>query len=160
LYLGRAKTDNITKSTDLRFFIRSIIRHSDLITKEASFEYLETEAERVLLEAMDELEVAFLHPDAKLIDCNHIFLNFVPTVIMDPSRIIESITSMVLRYGDRLWKLRVLQAELKLLIRTTPQSPITPIRICVANDFSYYLDISTYMEAKDLITNDVCRFNL
>ena len=43
--------------TDYRFFIRSIIRHSDLITKEASFDYLEKEGEKLLLEAMDELEV-------------------------------------------------------------------------------------------------------
>lgn len=73
--------------TDYRFFIRSIIRHSDLITKEASFEYLQNEGERVLLEAMDELEVAFSHPHSKRTDCNHIFLNFVPTVIMDPAKV-------------------------------------------------------------------------
>lgn len=74
--------------TDYRFFIRSIIRHSDLITKEASFEYLQNEGERVLLEAMDELEVAFSHPHSKRTDCNHIFLNFVPTVIMDPAKVL------------------------------------------------------------------------
>lgn len=73
--------------TDYRFFIRSIIRHQDLITKEASFEYLQNEGERVLLEAMDELEVAFSHPHARRTDCNHIFLNFVPTVIMDPAKV-------------------------------------------------------------------------
>ena len=63
LYLGRAK--KVTKNqevTDFRFFVRSIIRHSDLVTKEASFEYLQNEAERILLEAMDALEVAFSHP--------------------------------------------------------------------------------------------------
>lgn len=73
--------------TDFRFFIRSIIRHSDLITKEASFEYLEKEGEKLLLEAMDELEVAFSHQLAKRTDCNHVFLNFVPTVIMNPSKV-------------------------------------------------------------------------
>jgi len=44
--------------TDYRFFVRSIIRHSDLLTKEASFDYLENESERTLLEAMDALEVS------------------------------------------------------------------------------------------------------
>jgi hypothetical protein len=73
--------------TDCRFFVRSIIRHSDLITKEASFEYLQNEAERVLLEAMDELEVAFSHSQAKRTDCNHIVLNFVHTVIMDAAKV-------------------------------------------------------------------------
>lgn len=87
LYLGKAKVGPGQEVTDYRFFIRSIIRHSDLITKEASFEYLQNEGERVLLEAMDELEVAFSHPHSKRTDCNHIFLNFIPTVIMDPAKV-------------------------------------------------------------------------
>jgi acetyl-CoA carboxylase/biotin carboxylase 1 len=87
LYLGKAKVAEGQEVTDYRFFIRSIIRHSDLITKEASFEYMKNEGERLLLEAMDELEVAFSHPLAPRTDCNHIFLNFVPTVIMDPSKV-------------------------------------------------------------------------
>ncbi|KAL1397350.1 hypothetical protein pipiens_002541 [Culex pipiens pipiens] len=149
LYLGRAKVPKGQEVTDFRFFIRSIIRHSDLITKEASFEYLQNEGERVLLEAMDELEVAFSHPQAKRTDCNHIFLNFVPTVIMDPAKIEESVTKMVLRYGPRLWKLRVLQAELKMVIRQNTQSPTTSVRLCIANDSGYFLDIAMYTEVTD-----------
>nr|NP_610342.1 Acetyl-CoA carboxylase, isoform A [Drosophila melanogaster]AAF59155.2 Acetyl-CoA carboxylase, isoform A [Drosophila melanogaster] len=146
LYLGKAKVSKGQEVTDYRFFIRSIIRHSDLITKEASFEYLQNEGERVLLEAMDELEVAFSHPHAKRTDCNHIFLNFVPTVIMDPAKIEESVTKMIMRYGPRLWKLRVLQAELKMVIRQSPQSPTQAVRLCIANDSGYFLDISMYTE--------------
>ncbi|KAM7345539.1 acetyl-CoA carboxylase isoform 1-T1 [Cochliomyia hominivorax] len=149
LYLGRAKVSKGQEVTDFRFFIRSIIRHSDLITKEASFEYLQNEGERVLLEAMDELEVAFSHPFAKRTDCNHIFLNFVPTVIMDPAKIEESVTKMIMRYGPRLWKLRVLQAELKMLIRQNPQAPTQTVRLCIANDSGYFLDISMYTEHTD-----------
>lgn len=40
----------------------------------------------MLLEAMDELEVAFNNTSVRT-DCNHIFLNFVPTVVMDPSKV-------------------------------------------------------------------------
>ncbi|KAL1117895.1 hypothetical protein AAG570_004208 [Ranatra chinensis] len=149
LYLGKAKVAKGQSVTDYRFFIRSIIRHSDLITKEASFEYLQNEGERVLLEAMDELEVAFSHQLARRTDCNHIFLNFVPTVIMDPGKIEESVTNMVLRYGPRLWKLRVLQAELRMTIRPLPTAPTSNIRLCLANDSGYYLDISTYKEVVD-----------
>ena len=36
------------------------IRHSDLITAAASFEYMKNEGERLLLEALDELEVFLL----------------------------------------------------------------------------------------------------
>lgn len=107
LYLGKAKVRAPGQSvTDFRFFVRTIIRHSDLITKEASYEFLQNEGmfatfcclvwvlifyfklgERLLLEAMDELEVAFTHHLAPKTDCNHIFLNFVPKVTMDPAKV-------------------------------------------------------------------------
>ncbi|XP_042344465.1 acetyl-CoA carboxylase isoform X2 [Plectropomus leopardus] len=145
LYLGAARVQDGAEVTDHRFFIRAIIRHSDLITKEASFEYLQNEGERLLLEAMDELEVAFSNTCVRT-DCNHIFLNFVPTVIMDPSKIEESVRSMVMRYGSRLWKLRVLQAELKINIRLTPTGNAIPVRLFLTNESGYYLDISLYKE--------------
>ncbi|KAI1900999.1 hypothetical protein AGOR_G00055620 [Albula goreensis] len=148
LYLGAARVEEGAEVTDYRFFIRAIIRHSDLITKEASFEYLQNEGERLLLEAMDELEVAFSNTNVRT-DCNHIFLNFVPTVIMDPSKIEESVRTMVMRYGSRLWKLRVLQAELKINIRLTPTGTAIPIRLFLTNESGYYLDISLYKEVTD-----------
>ncbi|TKS78760.1 Acetyl-CoA carboxylase 2 [Collichthys lucidus] len=148
LYLGAARVQEGAEVTDYRFFIRAIIRHSDLITKEASFEYLQNEGERLLLEAMDELEVAFSNTSVRT-DCNHIFLNFVPTVIMDPSKIEESVRSMVMRYGSRLWKLRVLQAELKINIRLTPTGNAIPVRLFLTNESGYYLDISLYKEVTD-----------
>ncbi|EHB01548.1 Acetyl-CoA carboxylase 2 [Heterocephalus glaber] len=148
LYLGAAKVNEGVEVTDHRFFIRAIIRHSDLITKEASFEYLQNEGERLLLEAMDELEVAFNNTSVRT-DCNHIFLNFVPTVIMDPSKIEESVRSMVMRYGSRLWKLRVLQAEVKINIRPATTDSAVPIRLFITNESGYYLDISLYKEVTD-----------
>lgn len=36
--------------------------------QEASYEYLQNEGERLLLEAMDELEVAFTHPQVCILD--------------------------------------------------------------------------------------------
>ncbi|XP_062873532.1 acetyl-CoA carboxylase 2 isoform X2 [Trichomycterus rosablanca] len=154
LYLGAARVEKGTEVTDYRFFIRAIVRHSDLITKEASFEYLQNEGERLLLEAMDELEVAFSNTHTRT-DCNHIFLNFVPTVIMDPIKIEESVRSMVMRYGRRLWKLRVLQAELKINIRLTPNGSAVPIRLFLTNENGYYLDISLYEEVTDTASGQI-----
>ncbi|XP_063060931.1 acetyl-CoA carboxylase-like isoform X2 [Engraulis encrasicolus] len=148
LYLGAARVEAGAEVTDYRFFVRAIIRHSDLVTKEASFEYLQNEGERLLLEAMDELEVAFSNTTVRT-DCNHIFLNFVPTVIMDPSKIKEAVRLMVMRYGSRLWRLRVLQAELKINIRLSPCEETIPIRIFLTNESGYYLDISLYKEVTD-----------
>lgn len=92
--------------SDFRFFIRSIIRHSDLVTSEASFEYLKNEGERLLLESLDELEVAVMTSKYKT-DCNHIFLNFVPAVTMNPQKIAEDVEkNFVIRYAHRFLKLR------------------------------------------------------
>jgi hypothetical protein len=100
IYLGKGKVHNKQNdSADYRFFARAIIRHSDLVTKETSYEYLQNEAERRLLEAMDELEIAFSHPLANKTDCNHVFMCFVPTVCMEPSRLEDSVRGMILRYG-------------------------------------------------------------
>lgn len=49
---------NNQEVTDYRFFIRSIVRHDDFVTKEASFDYLEKTCVVQLLEALDELELA------------------------------------------------------------------------------------------------------
>lgn len=105
IYLAKGTANQKQNDTiDYRLFARSIIRHSDLITKEASYEYLQNEAERTLLEAMDELEIAFSHPLASKTDCNHVFMCFVPTVCIEPTKLEESVRSMVLRYGTNLLK--------------------------------------------------------
>lgn len=61
----------------------------------------------------------------------------------------ESVRSMVMRYGSRLWKLRVLQAELKINIRLTPTGNAIPIRLFLTNESGYYLDISLYKEVTE-----------
>lgn len=48
LYLGKAKIRAPGQQvTDFRFFVRTIIRHSDLITKEASYEFLQNEGKNM-----------------------------------------------------------------------------------------------------------------
>lgn len=157
LYLGKAKqVARGHEVTDYRFFVRVIIRHTDLMSKEASYEYIQNEAERTLLEAMDALEVAFSHPFSSRTDCNHIFLNFVPTLtLMDPSRLEDTVRGMVMRYGSRLWKLRVLQAELKMTIRLNQNGNRIPMRLFLTNESGYYLDISMYREETDTHTGKV-----
>jgi len=153
IYLAKSTANQKQNDTiDYRLFARSIIRHSDLITKEASYEYLQNEAERTLLEAMDELEIAFSHPLASKTDCNHVFMCFVPTVCIEPTKLEESVRSMVLRYGIRLWKLRIIQAELKMTIRSTPDSEPMPFRVFMTYESGYHLDISLYREVTNQAT--------
>lgn len=65
------------------------------------------------------------------------------------TQIEESVRSMVMRYGSRLWKLRVLQAELKINIRLTTTMNAIPVRLFLTNESGYYLDISLYKEVTD-----------
>lgn len=55
---------------------------------------------------MDELEVAFSNTIVRT-DCNHIFLNFVPTVIMDPSKVsvlhVSADKVLYYKYYHPLW---------------------------------------------------------
>jgi len=148
LYLGTAKVAKGRPVSDYRFFIRSIIRHSDLITAAASFEYMKNEGERLLLEALDELEVAFSHPSASRTDGNHIFLNFVPCVTMDPARIGSDIKDIVFKYASRLLKLQVKSAEIRCIIRPTQTSPPAPHRLCIEVS-GVVLNINMYQEISD-----------
>ena len=60
---------------------------------------------------------------------------------------------MVMRYGSRIWKLRVLQAELKMTIKVGGKR--MPIRLFLSNENGYYLDISMYREVTDDKTGQV-----
>lgn len=63
---------------------------------------------------------------------------------MDPTKIAENVRNMVMRYGPRLWKLRVLQAELRMTIRMTPNGKCIPFRLFLANESGYLLDMHLY----------------
>lgn len=60
-----------------------------------------------------------------------------------------------MRYGSRLWKLRVLQAEVKINIRQMPTAQAVPIRLFLTDESGYYLDISLYKEVSDPNTGSV-----
>lgn len=149
LYLGMAKVAKGQAVSDYRFFIRAIIRHPDLVTVAASFEYMKNEGERLLLEAMDELEVAWSHPLAKRTDGNHIFLNFVPCVTMDPRKMAEDTADMVFKYASRLIKLQIKFAEIRCLIRTSSSESPIPYRLCLSNENGYVLKMHMYKEISD-----------
>ncbi|CDW53052.1 CPSase L D2 and Carboxyl trans and Biotin lipoyl and Biotin carb C and CPSase L chain and ACC central domain containing protein [Trichuris trichiura] len=154
LYLAKAKSDQgqqVFKIPAEPTFFSCYIEFL-----EASFDYLRNEGERVLLESLDELEVAFnSHPDARRCDCNHIFLNFVPCVTLDPQKVVDTVSEIIVRYGVRLWKLRVLQAELKYSIRLIPHGPPVHMRLTICNESGYYLDLQLYQEVLDKATGQL-----
>ena len=143
LYHGIAKNKGGKEPIDHRFFVRAIIRHSDLITEEASFSYLRSEGERLLIESLDELEVAIKSHSYKT-DQNHVFLNFAPSVNMEANEVLNSVSEAVLKYGRRLWELRVTQAELKINVRQDEET--TSYRIFLSSEDGYRLESHLYRE--------------
>lgn len=153
LYLGTTKLNkSITKvgakDVDRRFFLRAIIRHSNLTDKRTSLNYLTAEGERMLLEAIDELDLAMQSGTVRT-DCNHIFLNFVPTVVMNKIKLVSHIRELVLRYGIRLWKMRITQAELKVNLKEELDSEQISLRIVMSSENGYALDCDCYQEVFD-----------
>lgn len=65
-----------------------------------------------------------------------------------------------MRYGPRLWKLRVLQAELRMTIRPSPTSKTSNVRLSLANGSGYHLDICLYKEITDSKLGMVSTLNL
>merc|ERR1719461_1593562 len=151
LYLGTTKLNNVNsrvKVLDRRFFLRAIIRHSNLTDKRTSLNYLTAEGERMLLEAIDELDLAMQSGNGQT-DCNHIFLNFVPTVVMNKIKLVSHIRELVLKYGIRLWKMRITQAELKVNLKEEVDSEQIGLRIVLSSENGYTLDCDCYQEVFD-----------
>ncbi|XP_075245260.1 acetyl-CoA carboxylase-like isoform X3 [Convolutriloba macropyga] len=153
IYLASAK--NSTGSKDCRFFLRAIVRHTSLKTSASATEYLKSEAEKLLLEALDELELHCHNSDNPKTDCNHIFFNFVPTVLIDPAFVESYVREMIEKFGLRLWRRRVLCAELKFMIRPNEDTEAIPIRVTVDNESGFVLKLHTYRERLDKTTGNI-----
>ncbi|KER22342.1 hypothetical protein T265_09541 [Opisthorchis viverrini] len=161
LYLAKSKVGAGKSAVDYRFFVRCIVRHADMLSREASFEFLQSEAERTLLEAMDALELAYTHPDAVHTMGNHIFLNIAPILFLEDINLLKTtIRRTVLRYARRFIRLRVTQAELKLRIRLQPSEPPIPLRVMLNDRQGYNLALDIYREVYDPSTGEVLLWSL
>ncbi|KAJ3082689.1 acetyl-coenzyme-A carboxylase [Rhizoclosmatium hyalinum] len=132
---------------DSRFFVRAIVYPGHKVSGEHStHEYLLSEGLRILTDIMDALDiVSAKYPNT---DCNHIFINFIPTFQLDISAIRQSIKEMVDRNRRRLWKGRVNSAEVRF-IRQTGNGSAKPIRYCISSDSGFVVRLEEYQETRD-----------
>eukprot|EP00043_Microstomoeca_roanoka_P013840 m.136036 g.136036 ORF g.136036 m.136036 type:complete len:2298 (+) comp15862_c0_seq1:167-7060(+) len=144
LYFAQAK--DTKNKHDRRFFARTIMRHPDLVDQEATKAFMQEAGERLLLEALDEMEVVFSDSKYGDTDCNHVFINFLPVVEMDPVAYAKELENMILRYGERLWKLRVIEAEVRMNIRINKSSSPRAVRYVISNLSGYSLNLHIYKE--------------
>ena len=84
----------------------------------------------------------------KHFNCIHLL-----TIVVFVCQLEETVRNMVMHYGSRIWKLRVLHAELKMTIKVSGKR--IPIRLFLSNENGYYLDISMYREFTKHATGQV-----
>ncbi|KAJ3240403.1 acetyl-coenzyme-A carboxylase [Chytriomyces hyalinus] len=132
---------------DSRFFVRAIVYPGFKMSGEHStHEFLVSEGLRILTDILDALDiVSSKYPNT---DCNHIFINFIPTFQLDMSVIRSSLKDLVDRNKRRLWKSRVNAAEVRF-IRQTGGGSAKPIRYCLSSDSGFVVRLEEYQEIRD-----------
>jgi acetyl-CoA carboxylase/biotin carboxylase 1 len=131
--------------SDCRFFIRSLVRPGRVKDSMRTVDYLISESDRLLNEILDTLEI--VSQEYKNSDCNHLFINFIPTFALETDQVEQAVGDFVDRHGKRLWKLRVTGAEIRFNIQSKhPNQQPMPIRFVIDNVSGLVLKIDTYQE--------------
>lgn len=129
---------------DKRYFVRAVVRPGRLREDIPTEEYMISEADRLLNDILDALEVIGNNNS----DMNHIFMNFSPVFPLDPMQIHDALGGLIDRFGPRAWRLRVTTVEVRILC-TDPQtgSPY-PLRIVINNTSGFVVEVEMYAERK------------
>jgi acetyl-CoA carboxylase / biotin carboxylase 1 len=130
--------------TDKRYFTRAVVRPGRLRDEIPTAEYLISEADRVINDIFDALEIIGNNNS----DLNQIFINFTPVFQLQPSEVEHSLAGFLERFGARGWRLRVAQVEIRIIC-TDPVSGVPyPLRVIVTNTSGYVVDVDMYAERK------------
>ncbi|KAI8988392.1 acetyl-CoA carboxylase [Mycotypha africana] len=133
--------------SDCRFFIRALVRPGRVKSSMRTADYLISESDRLLTDILDTLEI--VSHEYKNSDCNHLFINFIPTFAIEADEVENALKDFVDRHGKRLWKLRVTGAEIRFNVQSKrPDAPIIPMRFTVDNVSGFILKVEVYQEVK------------
>ncbi|OBZ91864.1 Acetyl-CoA carboxylase [Choanephora cucurbitarum] len=133
--------------SDCRFFIRALVRPGRVKSSMRTADYLISESDRLLTDILDTLEI--VSHEYKNSDCNHLFINFIPTFAIEAEDVEHALKDFVDRHGKRLWKLRVTGAEIRFNVQSKrPDAPIIPMRFIVDNVSGFILKVEVYQEVK------------
>jgi len=131
-------------STDSRFFVRALVHPSQIVSTVTTHDFLVSEGDRVVKDIIDSLEVASsIHTTT---DCNHLFINFIPTFVLSVEEVAYALAEFIERHGMKLWQLRVTVGDIRLMIQTYNKKTPTPMRFLVNNVSGYITKIEIYEE--------------
>lgn len=131
--------------SDCRFFVCALVRPGRLRSSVRTADYLISETDRLLNDILDALEI--VGATYKQSDCNHLFINFIPTFQLDATEVESALKGFIDRHGKRLWRLRVTGAEIRFNVQSKNDAadPI-PLRFIISNVSGYVLNVDTYRE--------------
>ncbi|KAG0277801.1 acetyl-coenzyme-A carboxylase [Linnemannia exigua] len=131
--------------SDCRFFVCALVRPGRLRSSVRTADYLISETDRLLNDILDALEI--VGATYKQSDCNHLFINFIPTFQLDATEVETALKGFIDRHGKRLWRLRVTGAEIRFNVQSKNEAadPV-PLRFIISNVSGYVLNVDTYRE--------------
>ncbi|KAK3368719.1 acetyl-CoA carboxylase [Podospora didyma] len=130
--------------TDKRYFTRAVIRPGRLRDEIPTAEYLISEADRVVNDIFDALEIIGNNNS----DLNHMFINFAPVFQLQPQEVEQSLQGFLDRFGPRAWRLRVAQVEIRIICTDPTTGMPYPLRVIITNTSGYVIQIEMYAERK------------
>jgi acetyl-CoA carboxylase/biotin carboxylase 1 len=110
-------------------------------------EYLISETDRLVGDILDTLEV--VSSEYRQADCNHISVNCVYSLNVTFDDVQEALAGFIERHGKRLWRLRVTQAEIRVVIEDD-EGNVLPIRAFIENVSGFVVKFEAYQE----VTNE------
>lgn len=131
--------------TDKRYFTRGIVRPGNLREDISTSEYLISEANRLMTDILDTLEVIGTSNS----DLNHIFINFSALFSLEPQDVEAAFGGFLERFGRRLWRLRVTGAEIRIMISDPETGSSYPLRALINNVSGYVVTSDLYAEVKN-----------
>ncbi|KAF9904003.1 acetyl-coenzyme-A carboxylase [Linnemannia zychae] len=133
--------------SDCRFFVCALVRPGRLRSSVRTADYLISETDRLLNDILDALEI--VGATYKQSDCNHLFINFIPTFQLDATEVESALKGFIDRHGKRLWRLRVTGAEIRFNVQSKNEAadPV-PLRFIISNVSGYVLNVDTYREVQ------------
>lgn len=129
---------------DKRYFTRAVIRPGRLRDEIPTAEYLISEADRVINDIFDALEIIGNNNS----DLNHLFINFTPVFQLQPREVEYSLQGFLDRFGPRGWRLRVAQVEIRIICTDPATGTPYPLRVIITNTSGFVVQVEVYAERK------------
>ena len=144
IFEAYGKGNENDKIVDKRYFTRAVVRPGRLKDDIPTAEYLISETDRLVNDILDALEIIGNNNS----DLNHIFINFTPVFPLQPKDVEEQLSGFLERFGRRLWRLRVTNAEIRILCTDPESGNAFPLRVVISNTSGFVVKVESYVERK------------